>query len=54
MQKNKSEAKLVPYILPDRRSVLVAADVCRYASWIDFQLADGRFVIAVIAPGVRA
>ncbi len=44
---------MITYILPDGRSVQVPYDVCRAASTIDFMLADGRIVLAVIAKGER-
>jgi len=44
---------MINYHLPDGRLVSVPFEVCRAASTIDFQLADGRIVLAVIAPGQR-
>jgi len=44
---------MITYHLPDGRLVQVPYDVCRAASTIDFTLADGRIVLAVIAEGQR-
>jgi len=35
--------------LPDGRTVSVAWELCRGASWMEYQLANGRIVTAVIA-----
>lgn len=43
----------VRYQLPDGRIVAIARELCRAASWIDFQLADGQVVMAVICQGER-
>ncbi len=45
--------QMIAYILPDGRSVQVPYDVCHAAFAIDFTLADGRIVLAVIAKGQR-
>lgn len=43
----------INYCLPDGRIIAIPCDVCRMASTIDFQLASGRMVLAVIVPGQR-
>lgn len=43
-------SQFITYRLPDGRIVPVAADVCRGASTIDFTLANGAIVLAVIEP----
>jgi hypothetical protein len=43
-------AEVVRYVLPDRRVVEVPADVCRWASTVEYTLADGRIVTAVVHP----
>lgn len=44
---------MITYQLPDGRFVQVSYDVCRMASTIDYTLADGSVVLAVIAPRER-
>lgn len=44
---------MITYCLPTGRLVQVPFDVCRAASTLDYTLADGRIVLAVIAPGQR-
>lgn len=44
-----SDAKMVPFALPDGRIVRLSWDLVRGACFIDYQLADGRMVMAVRA-----
>lgn len=46
-----SRPAAVRYHLPDGRTVSIAYDVCRAASYLSYALADGRIVLAVIAAG---
>ena len=39
----------IAYVLPDGRRIDVAWDLCRGHSFIDYTLADGRIVTAIIA-----
>lgn len=44
---------MIRYQLPDGRIVLVPFDVCRASSVLDYTLASGRIVQAVIVAGER-
>lgn len=39
------------YTLPDGKTIRVAADLCKGASYVSYTLANGRITYAVIAPG---
>ena len=43
----------ITYVLPDGRRVDIAWELCRGASLLDYQLADGRIVQAIIAERQR-
>lgn len=47
--KMASEAKTVPFALPDGRIVRIAWELVRGAPYTDYQLADGQMVMAVRA-----
>ena len=44
---------VVIYVLPDGRRVPIMWDICRGVNFLDYMLADGRIVTAVIAPSQK-
>lgn len=53
-RKEKPMREVIDYQLPNGRIVAIDYDVCRAASTIDFTMADGRIVLAVICHQTKA